>query len=368
MATDANSKAIHALTNSGRVAYFLGLFALGYGYILGSRATFLFGVGLFLPPLGAFAATYFAFRRCKVEIQRRSVVRALEASPAELTIRSARTLRDVAVTEDHRPHALPIVFVDRVVAGAPSVHPFHEVYHRRGRVAGKQLYLSTSKPLGLARRVLPFTSGDSILVLPALGALGVSAERDPGEREFSESRSHFRRGTGSEIHQLREFVPGDQVKRIHWATTARTGFLIVREVEDEPEPMLVLRIVGDPRRGNMRSRRIFEASVSLAATMLHTWFRSGRPLCLRLPANGRVHVAPGDRQALLQAECALAELEASPEEDGAEELDATSPQEIYWIDSGSPRVTNPPPGVKVLRTESLLAAGIFRVATMARLL
>ena len=39
---------------------------------------------------------------------------------------------------------------------------------------------------------------------------------------------------------VRDYVPGDPVRRVHWPTTARRGDLVVKEVEEPGAPRLVV--------------------------------------------------------------------------------------------------------------------------------
>ncbi|MCE4625883.1 MAG: DUF58 domain-containing protein [Desulfurococcales archaeon] len=92
-------------------------------------------------------------------------------------------------------------------------------YHRFKRVT-----LLTGDPLGLfhTSRDIPLLTGLSVEPI-SLGELlfrGVSG----GRAEPLVSRM---RGWGTELYHLREYEPGDDVRRIAWLATARTGRLIV---------------------------------------------------------------------------------------------------------------------------------------------
>ncbi|NUT99275.1 MAG: DUF58 domain-containing protein, partial [Saccharothrix sp.] len=45
---------------------------------------------------------------------------------------------------------------------------------------------------------------------------------------------------GTDLVGLREYVPGDDLRRLHWATSARTGTLMVREDADPARPHLAV--------------------------------------------------------------------------------------------------------------------------------
>ena len=45
---------------------------------------------------------------------------------------------------------------------------------------------------------------------------------------------------GDVVRSVRDYVPGDPVRRVHWPTTARRGDLVVKEVEEPGAPRLVV--------------------------------------------------------------------------------------------------------------------------------
>jgi len=104
---------------------------------------------------------------------------------------------------------------------------------QRGRFTLGPITLSSSDPFGLFEitRHLPDTS--PILVIPA--ALELTSFHLPG--------GHAGGGdaTGGRTHEItanvatvREYVPGDAFKRIHWPSTARKSRIIVKEFELDP--------------------------------------------------------------------------------------------------------------------------------------
>ena len=73
----------------------------------------------------------------------------------------------------------------------------------------------------------------STIVLPAVIPLGplpfLANASDPSRS----SRSMPHRGSGPEYLGIREYRPGDSPRHVHWPSTARTGTVMVRELEEE---------------------------------------------------------------------------------------------------------------------------------------
>ncbi|MEU8380884.1 DUF58 domain-containing protein [Streptosporangium sp. NPDC048865] len=78
---------------------------------------------------------------------------------------------------------------------------------------------------------------------------------------------------------LREYVPGDDPRRIHWRSTARTGVLTVREHVDTTEPSTAVVLDTHP---SAFGDEAFEEAVEFAASAVRAVERIGRPVTLHI--------------------------------------------------------------------------------------
>jgi hypothetical protein len=97
----------------------------------------------------------------------------------------------------------------------------------RGPLGAHSWVMESSDLLGFfrGRRTSPDT--EVALVLPRFTSL---AHR-PQARELEASVAAPRAGSGTELFGVREYRPGDSLRRIHWRSSARHGELVVREYE-----------------------------------------------------------------------------------------------------------------------------------------
>jgi uncharacterized protein (DUF58 family) len=103
----------------------------------------------------------------------------------------------------------------------------------RGHVRFRGVTLVRTDPLGLVRALRYVPAPDTLLVLPRrypLPPLALSGARryQPGGIALAASV-----GDAEEFMSLREYRPGDPLKRIHWRSSARVGRAVVREYQDE---------------------------------------------------------------------------------------------------------------------------------------
>jgi uncharacterized protein (DUF58 family) len=121
---------------------------------------------------------------------------------------------------------------------------------------------------------------------------------------------------GTDLVGLREYVPGDDLRRLHWATSARTGTLMVREDADPARPHLA--VVLDDRAASHPDPDGFEDAVEMAASLLTAAMADGHPVRLMstsatvdldVPA-GAAAIGGGDADLLLSA---LADLQLTPD-------------------------------------------------------
>jgi len=102
------------------------------------------------------------------------------------------------------------------------------------------LTLERGDPLGFFTHDSPGVEAELGLVLPRFTALAAR----PHARELEVSVAAPRAGSGTEMFGVREYRPGDPLRRIHWRSSARHGELIVREFE--PPGVQTLGIFCDP--------------------------------------------------------------------------------------------------------------------------
>ncbi|MGH3908414.1 MAG: DUF58 domain-containing protein, partial [Pseudonocardiaceae bacterium] len=159
---------------------------------------------------------------------------------------------------------------------------------RRGRLPLGPVTVERRDPLGLFRRAQPLGGEDVLWVHPRvhpMRALPVGTVPDFEGRRTDNART----GTVT-FSSLREYVIGDDPRRIHWRSTARTGSLMVREHVDTTEPTTT--IVLDTRPGALNPAA-FEHAVEAAASVTQAAEDNGRP--------ARLHIVGEDAAALAQA-------------------------------------------------------------------
>ena len=110
----------------------------------------------------------------------------------------------------------------------------------RGAVGARGWRIFSSDPLAFFRDVRPVSDARVLLVLPRFKSL---ADRVP-PRELEAATAAPRAGSGNELFGIREFRPGDSLRRIHWRSSARRSELVVREYE--PPGMRTVTILVDP--------------------------------------------------------------------------------------------------------------------------
>lgn len=146
--------------------------------------------------------------------------------------------------------------------------------HRRGLIQVGPLRLVQSDPLGLFQRRIRRGEPGSLLVRPrvlttAPSVAGRAASLDGPDSDASAS------GTVT-FHSLRPYEFGDDLRHIHWRTTARLGTLMVRRLVDAGEPRTIILLDTDPR--SFQNPDMFELAVDTVASIAVTATRQGFPV------------------------------------------------------------------------------------------
>lgn len=120
-----------------------------------------------------------------------------------------------------------------------AVH-YDVVAPKRGRFEYGVLNLRYNGRFGLFTRQIQYPLPGEFMVYPDLTAIGaVSLSRlAPSELEGLHRRNRL--GAGGELAQLREFVSGDDYRKINWKVSAHYGKPVVNEFEPEKDQSVFL--------------------------------------------------------------------------------------------------------------------------------
>ncbi len=181
---------------------------------------------------------------------------------------------------------------------------------RRGLIELGPLRAGRSDPLGLARSVRAHGTTDRVWVHPAwqyLRAIPVGNVADP-DGEVDGARA----GTLT-FHTLRDYAPGDDLRHVHWRSSARLDRLVVREYVDTSQTRVC--VIVDDRHAGQDPDRLDEVA-GAAASLLATGVRAALHCELRL-VSGRGRDSSGGLPSLLDL---LAEAAPTPGADLADAL------------------------------------------------
>jgi uncharacterized protein (DUF58 family) len=158
---------------------------------------------------------------------------------------------------------------------------------RRGPVGAHGFVVESSDIAGMFRSRRPSADAEVALVLPRFTSL---AGR-PQARELEATVAAPRAGSGTELFGVREYRPGDSLRRIHWRSSARHGELVVREYE--PPGVQTLGIFCDP---NPPDAAVADQVARIAASEAWDCINSGGHVMLWGP--GLAPIAPGEARSL----------------------------------------------------------------------
>ena len=134
---------------------------------------------------------------------------------------------------------------ERALTLPPDPRPLAFVYHvtppAKGDFLFGDLFFRYAGKLGLIERQGVIRAAQTVKVYPNLvetAKYELLARR--GRLMQLGIRTAKVRGGGSEFESLREYVPGDEYKKIDWSATARHGKLITRQYEAERSQNIVL--------------------------------------------------------------------------------------------------------------------------------
>jgi uncharacterized protein (DUF58 family) len=168
----------------------------------------------------------------------------LHAESPELTsLRFPHLYFEIVNTQDHQRQA-----------GTAS-------FSRRGRYVLKGLGISSRYPFGFLAKERIYNMNAECICYPEIlpqEQINISISDMQG------ATPRFERGFGNDLYTIREYIPSDSGRHVHWKASAKTGSLKTREYAEEESQRVVLAL---DRFGADGDAERFESLVSYAASL-----------------------------------------------------------------------------------------------------
>ncbi|MDP8216414.1 MAG: DUF58 domain-containing protein [Candidatus Kaelpia imicola] len=231
----SNNKGCCVLTEFGLYALIVAVFLTSLGFILQSNLIYLVASGLWGLVLTDFLFSFLSLRG--IRVTRFAPTHAVRGEDFKIRIRLENRgfskylirLTDSSFTENISGVELPIV---RSLKNSEILElDYIMKIKARGVHNLESVQAESSFPLGLWRRVINFPSRSKITIYPEFYEVPQFAVSYRGMRSEFANTSSNRPGMGGNFLQIREYQYGDSLKNIHWRATARTGKLMVKELE-----------------------------------------------------------------------------------------------------------------------------------------
>ncbi len=277
------------VTRRGVGLLLAGIALITGGLIFGYDELTVIGVAAVLAFCGAFI---FALRRWTLDVHR-------DVEP-DRVVRGEECLGLVSVRNHARWRGVDLIAFDRcgqstvtvpVVRLGPAkvtAVQYPLPTRRRGVVTVGPLRIERRDPLDIIRISREYGGTRQVWVHPAPRQLhSVPVGR---ARSLDGAVDQVEHGSIT-FHALREYVPGDDLRHVHWRTAARVGQLMVREHVDTSLPRLVVLL--DNRRAAYHDPEAFESAADAAASVVVAALRAGLHVNLQIVGGAAIGGSEG---------------------------------------------------------------------------
>jgi uncharacterized protein (DUF58 family) len=170
------------------------------------------------------------------------------------------------------------------------------LFQDRGIYRQEAFRIVTRFPFGFLQKARRLDLAAEALVYPSVEAGPEFLEILPG---IQGAMASLAKGHGEDLYALRDYMPNDSARHVHWKASARSGSLMVREFsrDDDCRVLLILDACNPAAfKSSAKEKEIFEHAVSLCAAIAWNFserealleFRSGSINVPLLPASENI--------------------------------------------------------------------------------
>lgn len=272
------------MTRSGIGALVFGALVTLAGWRLAWAPFLVLGIGCLL--LVGVGVSYL-IRRPRLTIERQiqpSRVSKGSLAIAYLDIHNTSRLSSPATLAVQDLGPVPVrTVLPKLVAGERTVKTVKLPTTRRGIFTVGPIEIRRSDPFGFVKHTQQLAEPEEIWVYPQV--LGFHPLPTGLTRPLEGPTSDTAPQGNITFHRLREYVVGDDLRMIHWKSTARTGQLMVRHNIDTSQPYTV--VLSD-LRPEVHSAGSFELSLDAAASAVASASGGNAPVQLRTTSGASI--------------------------------------------------------------------------------
>lgn len=184
-----------------------------------------------------------------------------------------RPIRNLAITDVVEHLGVASFEVSGVDDASTITATYRVICRPRGVYRVGPATATASDPLGLAELPAPDGPVDQLVVYPTVEILeGFPVVRGQDPSMAASRPEHSQRG-GEDFYTLREYQRGDDLRRVHWPSSAKTEQLMIRQLETPWQSRALVML--DVRSRVYESLDAFETAVSGAASVVTHLVKSG---------------------------------------------------------------------------------------------
>lgn len=264
------------LTTRGWALLGAGLALIVLWWLLGDQELLLAGGFCLLAQ--ALAVGYVRFHRPDLRMGRRlgsTAVHNGDTVQVTLTLRNPgkRPIRNLTIVDEVEELGVANFEVAGIAPDTLATATYRVMCRPRGVYKVGPCRAVSADPLGLAELPAPDGPTDTLVVYPTVEKLtGFPIVRGQDPTMAASRPEHSQRG-GEDFYTLREYQRGDDLRRVHWPSSARTDRLMIRQLETPWQSRALVLL--DVRASVYESNDAFETAVSGAASVVSHLVGSG---------------------------------------------------------------------------------------------
>lgn len=264
------------LTTRGWALLGAGLALIVLWWLLGDQELLLAGGFCLLAQV--IAISYVRFHRPNLRMGRRlgsTAVHNGDTVQVTLTLSNPgkRALRNITIVDEVEDLGVANFEVASIAPGSLATATYRVMCRPRGVYRVGPVRAVSADPLGLAELPAPDGPTDKLVVYPTVERLtGFPIVRGQDPTMAASRPEHSQRG-GEDFYTLREYQRGDDLRRVHWPSSARTDHLMIRQLETPWQSRALVLL--DVRGSVYESDAAFETAVSGAASVVSHLVGSG---------------------------------------------------------------------------------------------